>query len=421
MPCGAYDRVMGLLRRGVATICLLLLAAGCTARADPPPGPVVLSWREITLPGAPAGERIELRAAAVCAGHWYLTGAYADVDDANATRPAAWTSTDGQAWTALPVAASSAYGPQHELYTAACHDGRLVALGQKPGGAHGNPRVSSYHLVPNPDGTETLTEVPASLTLYGGGDGINVGRLSSIPGAAIGPHDGASSGSLAAVEPPAFLATGNRRLGAAVWLSPDGAAPFDLVEGAPTLATGDGPVTWAMDSAYVDGSWVVVGATAASALNRDAASWRSPDGRAWTRVATQAGADYDELNAVTPTDGGAVAVGANGDTFQAWALDSTGWKLAGRFGDTGLTEAGAVPAIAGVAAAGGMVLAVVVGPDPYGLWSSVDGGATWRPGALPPADTGARFVALTATGGGFLLTADDGTGAHAYLATPEGV
>jgi hypothetical protein len=206
-----------------------------------------------------------------------------------------------------------------------------------------------------------------------------------------------------------------------VWVSPDGAAPFDLVEGAPVLSTGDGPTTWAQNAAYLDGAWVVVGATAADPRNRDAASWRSPDGHTWTRVDAQAVPDaYDEMTAVTATDGGAVAIGTDGATFQAWQLESGGWRLAGRFGSTGVTQAGAVPAIAGVTAAGGTVLAAVVGPDPYELWDSVDGGASWRPAAPPPGGASGRFVAVAATGDGFVLTADDGTGAHAYLVKMTG-
>ena len=45
----------------------------------------------------------------------------------------------------MTVAADSYYGVRSVIFTADCRDGRLAAIGGRPGGAHGNPRVSSYH------------------------------------------------------------------------------------------------------------------------------------------------------------------------------------------------------------------------------------------------------------------------------------
>src|SRR5690554_388471 len=119
-------------------IALVGAAAACTSEPPPPPGPVELEWREITLPPPPDGTRNVLAGAAACDGRWYLVGGH---DQTGVTPeeellgtddtmdPAAWTSRDGQTWTALPVAAHSYYGVRSLLWGAACRNGTLVALG----------------------------------------------------------------------------------------------------------------------------------------------------------------------------------------------------------------------------------------------------------------------------------------------------
>ncbi|HEY7222762.1 MAG TPA: hypothetical protein VH561_03990 [Micromonosporaceae bacterium] len=389
-----------------ALVTILVVTTGCTTHATPEPGPVILDWREVTLPDAPAGERNAPRAAAVCAdGRVYVVGAYVRAD--GSTSPAAWTSPDLQSWATVPVSASTFYGVQHELYGATCRDGTLVALGAKPGGAHGNPRISSYRTVGAGGAAAALTEVPAPFESFGGADAVNVGRVSSGP--------------------PGFLISGNRRTGAAVWLSPDGGG-FDIVEAAPVLSTGTGPVTWAQDAAWTDGAWVVVGATAASPLHRDAASWRSSDGRTWATLAAQNGPGYDEMDVVTPHADTLIALGQNDATFQAWRLDPGGWVMTGRFGSTRADD-GRIPSLAGLASSGDTLLAAVtftgISGDDTGtvgvpvLWRSTDGGASWSPVAAPPGtDTGRqRGDAVVGTAGGFLAVVDDGTTERVFVTT----
>jgi hypothetical protein len=288
----------------------------------------------------------------------------------------------------VPVSASSVYGPEHELYSTACRSGVLVALGAKPGGAHGNPRISTYRLVAG-----VLTEVPSPFGDFGGEHAVNVARVT--------------------VGDPGFLITGNRTSGAAVWLSPDGGT-FDLVEEAPGLATGDGPVTWDADAAWLDGAWQLVGATAARPLARDAAAWRSPDGRTWTPVPAEAGPDYDEIKVACPAGDTLVALGVNGDTFQTWrysrgdssgASAAAGWALAGRFGST-TGGGGAIPAVAGLATDGDTLLAAVV-DTPTTLWRSADGGASWRPVTAPAGQGMAHRAAVAGWAGRYLLVLDD--------------
>jgi hypothetical protein len=392
-------------RKALAAFGAVLLAAvmGCTAEDPPPapPEPVTLPWQEVSLPPPPPGERNVLRSAAACDGQWFLVGAYGRGED---TRPAAWRSRDGVTWTAMAVAADSYYGVRSEMSTAACRDGRLVTLGGKPGGAHGNPRISSYHVVTAADGTEILTEVGASFELYGGPRANNVGRMTAGP---LG-----------------YLIVGNRTAGAAVWLSPDGAA-FEILEGVPTLATDADRVTWAADAAALGSEWIVVGGTiAAGRTDRDVAAWRSTDGRTWAEMPVESDpVAYDELSVVVGHEGSLVGIGSQGPAFQAWRLESDGWRRAGAFGSTRASATGgrrtAVIA-ADLAAAGADLLGLVTVGGAYHLWHSVDGGQSWRPVSAPapmPAgpQRGAAVVGGTGSSGQMLLAVDDGTTARVFL------
>lgn len=411
---------MGLGRRLAAAAGLLVLtgtAAACTDISPHPPTPVELPWDELTLPKPPEGTRIALADAAVCDGHWYavgghaLTGATPDeewlgTDDT--MDPGAWTSLDGETWTALPVSAHSYYGIRSLLWEAACRDGELVALGGKVGGAHGNPRMASYQPTLSAGRTELLTEVDASFELFGGPRATNVGRL--VAG------------------PPGYLIVGNRSAGAAVWLSPTG-GPFEIVEGAPVLASSADRVTWAADAAFVDGEWIVVGSVVhRGRADRDAAAWRSPDGRTWTAMPAESAPDYDELSVVTAISGSLTAVGNHGETFQAWRLEPDGWRARGRFGSTHVEPrdgnlTSAIPV--GIAAAGDQLFAVVKAGWTYELWVSADAGASWRL-VVPPTDmpaAGGQRVAIAGVEGAgnepsrLLLVVDNGDAAHLFVAT----
>jgi len=406
------------LAAAAAAIALVGLSAACTNEPSPPPGPVELAWREVTLPPPPEGTRNVLAGTAFCDDHWFIVGGHdlvgtdgADPDEEwlgtdDTMDPAAWTSRDGQTWTALPVAAHSYYGVRSLLWGAACRDGTLVALGGKVGGAHGNPRMASYHPVRAADGTEVLTEVDASFELFGGPKATNVGRITAGP--------------------PGYLIVGNRSAGAAVWLSPTGEA-FEIIEGAPVLSDSPERATWAADAAYHDGEWIVVGAVVLTGRpDRDPAAWRSSDGRTWTAMTADATPDYDQLSLVASVAGSLTAIGTHGPTFRAWRLEPDGWRATGRFGSTHVEPrdgqlTSAIPV--DLAAAGDHLVAVVKAGWTYELWLSADAGNSWRPVVSPtdmPAD-GDQRVAITGIPGGgeapdqVLLVVDDGHTAHAYV------
>jgi hypothetical protein len=337
----------------------LLVLAGCRADVEPeptPPEPLRPVWQRLTLP-APAGEpgRPMLRDIVACAGRWFVVGGLADA--AGGTRPAAWTSTDGETWSSLPFVADSYYGRQNVVYAAGCRDGRLAALGAKTGGAHAYPRTSSWWQ--RPDGA--LVEVAARFELYGGPTAVNVGRL-------VGG-------------PAGWLITGNRSSGAAAWVSPDG-VEFELLEGAPELASDDRGVTWGFDAVAGPAGWLMVGGLLPPGrIDRDPLAWTSPDGRAWQRVSLPATDEYEELQRVALVGATPVAVGLRGDSLGAWRASGGGWLAAGGFGAVGGT--GVVPGVAGLAVAGDRLLATVSDGTAYGIWSSSDLGGSWRTVTAP--------------------------------------
>ena len=86
-----------------------LLLTGCAGDLTP-------EWRKVSLP-VPAGSTAALGDLVRCGDRLYAVGAVR----AGATRrPAAWTSTDGTAWSSIPVAPASIYGPTSLLYAAGC-------------------------------------------------------------------------------------------------------------------------------------------------------------------------------------------------------------------------------------------------------------------------------------------------------------
>ena len=350
-------------------LALALTAAGCTKPAP------TLSWRKANLPGL-------TRDAIDCAGRWYVVGTVPGPGDA--TRPAAWDSTDGRTWRSLTFAPlpGSYYGPQQVISSVGCSNGTVAMVGAKPGGAHGNPRVSTWRQ--RPDGV--LAEVAATFETYGGDQAVNVGHI-------VGG-------------PAGFLITGNRTSGAAVWLSPDGAS-FRLYENVPGLAGDATTETVARDAApAADGRWVVVGAAARTgSLDQAPAIWlgdtwnpvtvHSARGATWNRATVHSDGGYNELQRAVQLGDDIVAVGPRGSGFGAWIGHGTQWAEAGAFG-------GATGTVLSLAAAGSSLFALVQIGSERALWRSTDRAGTWQQLALP----GATPTAVAGRAGTVLLAAD---------------
>ncbi|WP_326556881.1 hypothetical protein [Micromonospora sp. NBC_01796] len=375
---------------------LTVLAVGCERPTAEDPehvdGPVRPGWHALRLP-MPAGAagRLVLRDTATCAGRWYIAGAVADA--AGETRPAVWTSTDALTWSSVELTAKTYYGRQNVLSVVACRDGRVAAIGAKSGGAHANPRVSTWRQ--NPDGT--LTEVIAPFELYGGPQAVNVARV--VAG------------------PAGWMIVGNRMSGAAAWTSAD-AARFEIVEAAPELASDARGETWAFDVLPLGDRWLVVGGVILTGrIDRDPLAWTSTDGRTWRRLSVPADDGYEEMQRVVLVGGVPVALGLSGDGFGVWrggaGPDSDGWTAVGRFGSR---STHGVPAVRGLAATGDRLFAATSDGVGHGLWTSADSGRSWRPIAAPTALPGGaeRQVAVSAGADRLLVVADDGVGGSAW-------
>lgn len=378
---------------GAALLLCLLVAGGCTPEPDPGPGPapVVVAWRESVVPVPPGGAgRVVVRDAVACPGAWFVVGAVRDA--AGGTRPAAWSSGDGARWSPVRVAAVSFYGRQNVLSSVACRDGRMAALGAKSGGAHGNPRTSSW--VQGADGV--LREVRAPFELFGGPYAVNVARMDA------GPRG--------------FLISGNRMSGAAVWTSAD-AARFTIRERVPGLASGPGGESWAFDAVGLPDGWLVVGGfLPAGRVDRDAAVWWSADSSVWRRLpVTGASGGYEEVHRVVVRGAEPVGVGLRGAAFGAWRLAAGQWRPAGAFG---VVPGGGAAAVRSLSVAAGRLFCVTADSAAYGMWVSDDGGSSWRvsPVPVPVRPVAETAVAVAGGGGRVVLVADDGATGRLYVA-----
>lgn len=374
-------------RRAVALLALVgVLLAGCgrSVESAGEPPPLRPAWQPSTLPAPPGPSgRLLVRDAAACADRWYVVGGVAGA--AGETRPAAWTSADGTSWTSMRLRPTSYYGAQNVLYSVACRQGEVALLGARNGGAHGNPRTSSWRL--SADGA--LAEVAAPFELFGGPRAVSVARI--VAG------------------PSGWLIVGSRKGGASVWSSVD-AGRFTLGEGVPELASDGRGRTAAYDAVggasagwLVTGSLLVTGGTALAPV-----AWTSDDGVGWRRWLLPGAAEGGQAQRVARVGGEVVAAGSRGRGFGAWRWDGRGWRAGGSFGRA--ASGGGVASVAGLVAVGGRAVAVVRDGVACGLWLTADAGGSWRPVALPASvpDGGDTAVAVAGGGDRVVLAVDDG-------------
>lgn len=382
-----------------------LALTACTSSATPPSKPVSrhLNWRTVALPTDPRG-RATIRAVAGCDGRWYVAGAILLAN--GATAPAAWISSDGSTFARMAIKPVSYYGIRDTLNGITCRGNRVVAVGASNGGAHGNPRTSTWLSIAG----GPLIEKPAGFELYGGENAIGVGAITAgksdflIVGARIDVNGGA---------------------GAAVWTSGDGAT-FTLRDGVPALES-DGRIgrTEMNAAAPVGDAFVGVGAVTppnSPLAARDPIAWTSVDGASWRRIAFPHTASDDSLLSVGQVGGNALAIGTGDQRFIVWAADPSGtsWHRTASFGATA-TSSTTVPAVPSVVTTGaGIAYVVVSTAAEYQLWRGA--GPSWTRVALPetvpsdPVRSGPRLVCAAVNGSELMLATDDGTAAHLLFA-----
>lgn len=356
---------------GAAALTVLVLAAvGADGVAGTRP-----RWSAVPLAGATAARDLVR-----CGGGWYLLGAYRG-------GPGVWRSTDGVTWRRMRTAPHTYYGHRQVLYAGGCHRGRIVALGAQVGGAHGNPRTSSWY--GRADGT--VVEVPGAVELYGGPRSVGVSRIAggATGSVIVGDWEGSSG-----------------RVGAAVWWSADGRG-FRRLPDDPALAGVRGEQTTAADATATAGGWLVVGSRYVldrPRLRREPVAWSSADGRRWRRERIAASDGRQTLDRVATTARGAVAVGVDGSRFAAWRRDRQGWHRIGVFGAAGGTSG--VRSLAVLP--GGSLVATVPDAGRLALWWSADG-ADWSRIPVPATVSahGDTTLVTGATGRTLLVAAHD--------------
>jgi hypothetical protein len=372
----------------IAAACLL---AACS---EPEPEPLTISWSERTLP-APDGPpgRSVVRDAVQCGDGWWVVGAvFLDQpSETRDTRPAVWFSPDRETWTSVPVDARTYWGRRAILNSIACSRGRIAAVGARSGGAHGNPRVTTFWM----DG-RTVVDVRAVFTQYGGVSATNVGPIAGAP--------------------TGWLITGNRTSGPGVWFTDD-PREFTRVEAEPGL-TDDGDLdSLAQGAGWSGEEWVVVGAGARTGrhLDPDPLAWTSPDGLTWTPDEVPAAEAAEDVHRVALLDDGRlVGVGRSDDRFAAWVRDEEGWHEPVTFGAIAEEWHGA-PYVASLAPTPIGVVATVSTGDHYEMWQT-DDGRTWERVDVPlEPQTAGDHTLMVAAGEDLLVVADAGDGGHVWV------
>jgi hypothetical protein len=163
--------------------------------------------------------------------------------------------------------------------------------------------------------------------------------------------------------------------------------------------------------------WLVAGAfLPKDRIDRDVMGWRSADGKTWERVPAVAPTpDYEELQRVAVAGGTPVAAGVRGASFGVWRLGAGGWEPVGAFGTV---RPGGTSGVRSLIALGDHLYGTTSDGESYALWTSADGGASWRPVEMP-----ARVKAVTETSvavsgdkSRLLLVSDDSATGRIYLA-----
>ncbi len=378
--------------RLAALALLLLVLTGCTDSENDSPPEVEFDWVSVELPtpDGPPG-RLAVRDAVQCGGWWWVVGGVFTAP--GESRPAIWRSRDGQEWENLPIRAEWYWAKRNVIASVGCHDGAIAAVGAKSGGAHGNPRVSTW--IRAKDGA--YVDVKAPFEQYGGPDAVNVGIMAGGP-------DG-------------FLIVGNRFSGAAVWGSADG-QEFDLIDRDPELGKREEFDTLGIGLTAHDEGWIVVGSgQRKDRVPRIPLAWSSADGRIWALEEVPYGEENSTLERATTTPDGVLAVGLMGDGFGAWERTGREWTRESSFGDF-VDDSTGTAYVNSLSSHGALILAAVSDREALRLFGSTDSGGEWSEVSVPVQPVPAGEQALAARFGEeqVLLLADDAEQGRVWVA-----
>lgn len=384
------------LRSGVAVLVAagLLAAGACSssgARETSGAGTLHPRWHAATLP-LPAGPpgRVAVRDAATCGGRWYVVGAVVGPD--GSTRPAAWTSADARTWRSMALHPTDYYSRRAILYSVACRDGGIAAIGARSGGAHGNPRTATWRM--RDDGV--LQDVTAPFVLFGGEHAVSVNRIAAGP-------DG-------------WLIAGDRSTGATAWVAGADASGFRIVDHDPALASDRSRTTSALDAVHDDTGWTLVGRAAVTGrIPQVPQAWVSRDGTDWTRQEVPPDTDgFADLERVVRQGTGLLAVGIRDRRFGTWRRNGDHWSATGSFGRLAEGSTGA-PFVSGLASTAARAVAAASDGAVFRLWAAGADHA-WRPVATPtrPLNNGDDQLTVAADADTVLLLSDDGTSGRVW-------
>lgn len=243
--------------------------AGCTGahRSVPPSRGTVPTFAQASvtwhpMPTPPGAVRLSRVASA---GEQLLVSGQRGSGDT--APPGLWHGDVTGAWQRVRLAPATYYGRRAELFRVVADGQRVVALGRRIGGAHGNPRVTSW------TGTlDELRETEQPFELFGGPDAISVSDL------ALDAHGGVALGS---------WAPHGEASGVTVWRQRGtGWQRFDRVPGLVSQVTVVGSdLTTPGAIAVRDGEPVVVGWTVhlGGGVRLRATFWQ-PTGEVWQPV-----------------------------------------------------------------------------------------------------------------------------------------
>lgn len=380
------------MKRWSAALALTaLVVGGCSSSTDPgDPRPVRPAWHEVTLPvpPGPAG-RVAVRDATACDGTWYVVGAVLGPD--GASRPAAWRSRDGNTWEPMALAPSAFYARRAILSSVGCRGDRVAAIGSRSGGAHGNPRITSWYQ--RPDGT--LVDMRATFELYGGPEAVSVRRIEAGP--------------------EGWLIVGNRLGGGAAWVSRD-ASDFRIIDHDPALSSDDQDKTSALDQVPDGAGWTVVGRVETPGRVAPAPlAWTSPDGEHWTRQPVPAATrGFADLERVVSGRDGLLAAGLRDRRFGTWQRTGARWTAGDTFGSFA-ADLSAPPFVSGLVERDGTVVAAVSDGSRFRVWAR--SGGRWRQVVVPTQtrSTGDTQVTVAADDHDLLLVSDDGTSGRVWV------